>query len=391
MKPYRNVKIYPAILTKKKTFTPEEKKDLTKKGLRWYVYFDYLNPQTGKFERQPPVTEKINRNFPDFDDRLEAIKLLKSDIIAILKEGFNPYEVEEKENYTIGAALDFAVKTKKSEVDVETHVRYKGTVKALNKWLANNGYANYSLEKASKKIISEFLRHISQKNSNRTRNNYRSDLSALFGVLLQEDYINDNPAAKIKNLPTAEKRDPTYSEDQVKEILEYLEQHDKLMHLFILMVSYMFWRPKELTRIQIKDINIKERLISEKTKTKGHKTKLIPEVLLPHLEDYIKGADPEHLLFTPNGPGAWDRKDPRRYFTGRYRAIKKKLGIDPQYSIYSFRHSAVTKAYKKLRETMPKEKALEELALITGHTSKAITAYIHYIDAETIEDYSHLL
>jgi integrase len=393
MKPYRNVKIYPAILTKKRSFSEAEKNKLTAKGKRWYVYYDFINPKTGEFKRQTPITEGINRNFPEFDDRLIAIKELRQAVLELLKDGYNPYEeVVEDKQYRIADALYFAVETKKNDVKLRTYDRYKGTVRVLEKWLKKNGYANYDLKKANRKLLSEFLRHISQKSSNRTRNNYRGDLSALFSVLMQEDYISDNPAAKIKNLPTTEKRDPTYSDEQVKEILEYLEKNDILMHLFILMVSYMFWRPIELTRIQVKDINLKERLISEQTKTKGLKTKLIPQVLFPYLEEYLIGANPEDYLFTPTGPGTWETKNKRFYFTRRYAAIKKELGLDSHYTIYSFRHTMITKLYKNiLSEVGSEEKAKQIVGRITGHTSKALEFYLHYIDASLPEDYSEYL
>lgn len=394
MKPYRSVKIFPAILTRKRSFSAEEKEHLTRPGLRWYVYFDYLNPKTGEYERQTPVTEKINRNFPDFDDRLQAIKTLKKDVLAILRDGYDPYDtIATEKDYTIASALYFAVENKKSEVAPKTYERYKGTVRALDKWLKDNGYSNYSIKKASKKILSEFLRHISAKTSNRSRNNYRGDLSALFSALMQEDYVTENPAAKIKNLPTAEKRDPTWSDKQIELVDTYLEKHDKVLLMFIHFVSYLFWRNKENCRLKVKDINLDQRLITTTTKTKGTKTKRIPDILIEDLREYLKGADPEDLLFTPEGTGKWETKlDGRRaYFTRKFAKVKKEVGLPKEYTIYGRRHTAVTKVYANLRSKRPENEAMQELANITGHTSQAIKAYIHYVDANVPEDYSEYL
>ncbi len=93
------------------------------------------------------------------------------------------------------------------------------------------------------------------------------------------------------------------------------------------------------------------------------------------------------------GPGKWYRQlDSRRaVFTTRYRKLKKEMGIPAEYTVYSFRHSAITKLYKNLCKEHPKEMALTLTAEITGHTSKAIQAYIHYIDGKLPEDYSKYL
>lgn len=61
------------------------------------------------------------------------------------------------------------------------------------------------------------------------------------------------------------------------------------------------------------------------------------------------------------------------------------------YSLYSFRHTYITKVYKKLRKQFTIDETVEKLKLITGHESEAIQRYIHLIDAELPEDYSDLL
>ena len=391
---YRNVSIFPKILEEKKQFTDEEKKHLTRKGFRWYVYYDFLSP-AGKYVRQTPVTEGINRNFPNFDNRLFAIKHLKSEVENLLNSGHSPYDVEETKSFTIKFALDFAVELKKNEVGDRTYKRYKGTVKALNEWLDKSGYSTYPVEKADKKLLGRFLNYISGKTSNRTRNNYRSDLSAVFGVLFQQEYVRDNPALKIENLKTAEKRDPTYTDKQVDDIMAYLLKNDKQMHVYISMVSYMFWRPIENCRLKVKDINLEERKINTFVKQGKNKTKLIPELLIEDLKEYLKGSDPEDYVFTLSGsPGKWDSdlEVRRRYFTGKYRKLKKVLGLDAEYTIYSFRHTFVTRAFKNLlEETKSEEQAIYILSKITGHGSKAIREYIHFIDASLPEDYSKYL
>lgn len=396
MKPYRNVKIYPSILTKKRSFSAEEKKELTKKGLRWYVYFDYLNPKTRKYERQAPVTKKINRNFPDFDDRLEAIKALRQDVAAILKDGlFNPYEaLPEAKDFTIISALDFAIDQKKKEnIGSRTISGYEKSVKALKEFIKNSGKANYSITKADKKLIVQFL--ASLKVSNRTKNNYRSDLSAVFGVLVDHEYISFNPIEKVKKQEAKAQIDFNYSEKDFEEIISYLEKEEPVMLMFIRLVSFQFWRPKENCRIKRKDVDLENRTVKAFVKQGKIKTKLIPNILYNDLKKYLKKAKPEDLIFTPTGPGSWERDlDGRRdYFTYRFRFLRNsKKWKNKNITIYDFRHFYTTRAYKNiLAETKSHDKTISMLSKITGHTSSAILKYIHYRDISLPEDYSKYL
>lgn len=62
--------------------------DLSK---RWYVYFSYRNPQTGKLERMKNIYGKCN-NYKTKEDRLSVLTIYRRKLLQVLKEGFNPFE-----------------------------------------------------------------------------------------------------------------------------------------------------------------------------------------------------------------------------------------------------------------------------------------------------------
>jgi integrase len=67
-----------------------------------------------------------------------------------------------------------------------------------------------------------------------------------------------------------------------------------------------------------------------------------------------------------------------------------KLGKD--FTIYSFRHTFITKLYRQLRKSSPPEIAKANLMQVTGHqTMDALEKYLRDIDAELPPDYSDLL
>lgn len=394
MQKFKNVSIYPKTLEKKSRFSEEEKAVLIKK--RWYVYFDYLNPDTQKFERQTPITNNVNREFKDFDSRLKAIKILKQALIDFLAAGNVPDKYNKQKTggkYTIVSALEFALKEKKnSNLSNRTKEGYEKTVNAFNEWLKKTGRGNRPITDLSDGIIAQFL--ASLKVSNTTINNYRGDLSAVIKILVKQHYLRENPVIHVEKEDAKPQIDFDYSQEEIKTVIDYLEKNDPLMLMFIRLVSYQFWRPKENCRIRIKDIDLENRTIKAFVKQGKVKTKLIPSILYDDLKTYVKDGNPEDLLFTPEGVGKWERDlDGRRsYFTLRFKRIRKKQGWNPNITIYVFRHYYVTLAFKNiLSEVGSEEKAIQVLSKITGHTSKAITKYIHYRDLSLPEDYSDYL
>ncbi len=62
--------------------------DLSK---RWYVYFSYRNPDTGKLKRVKNIYGKANR-YKTKAERYGALSLYKKRLIRFLNDGYNPFE-----------------------------------------------------------------------------------------------------------------------------------------------------------------------------------------------------------------------------------------------------------------------------------------------------------
>lgn len=404
MPKYRNIKIHPKILEEKSLdeFTPEEKKTLTRKKYYWYVYFDFINPVTNEFERQKPEKQGINRE-RNFDERYKLVHLLKKGVKQALQQGYDPYSElgTDPDKYTLEDSLEYGLKIKKPEVGKRTYDTYESHVNQFKEWARKNGYIHSDIEKIDKKIVMKFLNYISNKNENKTRNNYKSSLSAIFTVLEDADYIQKNFIKNIKKLQEKTERDPTFSKDQLKKVFSYWKGKDHGFVIYMYFVMYMFWRNKENCRIKVKDVNLEERIISiKKTKGTGRKVKLIPDIIYDQLKAYIKDADPEYFLFTPEGkPGPWINRDGkvtrldnrRNFFSGKWRNNREAMELGPEYVVYGLRHTGATILYKSLVPVHGHDKTIQIMSKITGHTSKAILEYIHYIDAALPEDWSGLI
>lgn len=392
---------------------------------RWYVYFSYRDPETGKLKRLTPFYGEANK-YKTKEERLEVLTTYRRVLLKLLKQGFNPYKdntelfqklnkkkkthstptpttqiaphlncdnIEDK--MSIDEAFKLGLKLKEKTVSERTLQDYTNKVRSFLEWLENEHPEIKRVDKLNKSLFQNYLNSVLARSSARNRNNYRTDLSSVVQVLEDNDVIKKNYLKKIKKLNTKPERHKTYSSDTEKKIFSYLEENDPILLIFIKFYAYAFMRPIEVCRLKVKDINIKDKTIQFKAKNSALKTKMLPQILLDDLPDLSK-LKPNTLFFTPNKLGAiWEANENSRrdHFTKRFKKVVKdhfKLGTD--YGLYSFRHTFVTKLYKEFVKQYSPHEAKSKLMQITGHnTMMALEKYLRDIDAELPKDYSYML
>lgn len=416
----------------KKQFSPpkifDADGDLAK---RWYVYFSYRNPETGKLQRMKNIYGKANR-YKTKAERYAALSLYKKRLLKFLKEGYSPFEdntayhqkklnktetlkpktiittinkpktavkskpkaTKKQTAVTIEAAFEKAIELKTNVIGEKSLDDYKGRLRGLQQWLKKNHKQIKNIEQVNKKIIVQYLNIVQLRSSARNRNNYRTVFSSIFQVLEDNEIIEKNYIKLINSLKAKPKRHKTYTQKEQKAIFEYLKHNDPHLLLYIKFMSYSFTRPIEVCRLKIKNVNLEEKTIQFQAKNKALKTKILPQILLKELPD-LSLLNKEDYLFTPKGIGGeWKTNliNRRDFFSKRYKTVKDELGFNNNYGLYSFRHTFITKVYRALvKESSPFE-AKSKLMQITGHsTMTALERYLRDIDAELPEDYSNLL
>lgn len=407
---------------KKKYSTPKIYSADGNLSKRWYVYFSYRDPDSGKLKRQTPIYSNANK-FKTKEDRLSVLVTYRKALQKLLKKGYSPYsdnkklfaKFEENKSQIVSSqtvsqtevkgteesvmtykeAFSFGLKQKEKLVNDTTLKSYENRLKNLIKWIEEKHPNIVGIDEINKKEISQFLREVLEKTSPRSRNNYRTDLSSIMQVLYDNDIIKVNFIKQIPVLKAVPKRNKTYTQEKEEEIFKYLEKEDENLLLFIKFISYNFLRPIEVCRLKIGDIDLKNKQIRFKAKNSPLKTKIIPDMLIKELPDLSK-LKKANFLFTPDGIGGkWDTelRNKRDYYSKRFkRIVKDHFGLGAEYGLYSFRHTYITKLYRYLvKESSPFE-AKSKLMLITGHASMtALEKYLRDIDAELPEDYSHML
>ncbi|WP_159018072.1 tyrosine-type recombinase/integrase [Algibacter sp. L3A6] len=394
------------------------KGDLSK---RWYVYFSYRNPKTGKLQRMQNVYGKANK-YTTKEDRLFVLTVYKRSLLKLLKEGFNPFEDNtallakrnakvkrskakpssevdtEKDKETgvpamsIKEAFNFGLKLKEKLLSKTTKRAYENRIKNFIKWVEDVHPEIHTIDKVDRKLVTQFLNHVLDNTSARNRNNFRVDLSSLIQVLEDNDIVATNFVKRIPVLKSIPQRNKTYSKEKQEEIYKYLEKEDTLLLLYIKFISYNFLRPIEVCRLKVGDIDLKNKVIKFKAKNSPLKTKIIPDLLINDLPD-LSTMNKSLCLFTPDQIGGkWetDVDNKRDYFSKRFKkVVKDPFGLGKDYGLYSFRHTYITKLYRALVKGSSPFEAKSKLMLITGHSSmSALQKYLRDIDAELPEDYS---
>ncbi|SNR48778.1 Phage integrase, N-terminal SAM-like domain [Maribacter sedimenticola] len=392
---------------------------------RWYVYFSFRDPKSGKLKRQTPFYGNAN-TYKSKEDRLSVLVTYRKVLLRLLKQGYDPYSdnvelhqslhsknrttvvpesyekdngssepIAEKRKMTVQEGFEFAIKLKEKVISQTTKKDYESKIKNLLEWLKTYRSDITYITELDKKVVTSFLNHVLDKNSARTRNNYKSDLSSIIQVLVDNEIIEQNFIKKIPKLKSIPQRNKTYSQHTQEEIFDYLKTNDPILLLYIKFISYNFLRPIEVCRLKVKDIDLKNKRIQFKAKNSPLKTKIIPELLWADLPD-LGNLDKDAILFTPDKiGGTWDTaiQNRRDYFSKRFkRVVKDHFNLGMDYGLYSFRHTYITKVYRALIKDSSPFEAKSKLMLITGHTSMtALEKYLRDIDAQLPEDYSTML
>ena len=416
-KNYSNPKIYTA------------NSDLKK---RWYVYFSYRNPKTGRLKRITPFYGDANK-YKTKEDRLFVLSAYRKKILELLKKGYNPFEdntelyqkhkeledaktvatknAESDKNSkslvaenvlsvatnqkTVEEAFEFALLIKKKIVGTRTYSGYASKTKALQLFINKNYPEVAHINELTKNMVVQFLNDVLQRTSARSRNNYRLELSSLMQTLEDNEIISSNIVKKIPVLKAIPERNKTYTNETQEGIFKFLETKDPMLLLYIKFICYNFLRPIEVNRLKVGDINLKDKTIQFKAKNSPLKTKIIPDILLDDLPD-LSNLNKNNPLFTPKGLGeVWDttNQNKKDYYSKRFKkVVKEHFNLSVDYGLYSFRHTYITKLYRELVKHSAPFEAKSRLMLITGHSSMtALEKYLRDIDAALPADYSDLI
>ncbi|NEU67961.1 tyrosine-type recombinase/integrase [Spirosoma agri] len=360
------------------------KGDLT---ARWFVYYSYVNPYTGKLERIK-VYNDINK-FKTKKERVDFARLIIEGINEKLKNGYNPFAEQSEQMaggvYTLKEAVDAYLTLKTEQLRSKTVTGYKSILKQFEKWASNRYLTDRPLREMSREDIRDYFNH-ARKERNISATTHNTDLTtirAFFSYWKEEGLIGINPANGVKRLREEVATHVVYSDDDITKITHYLNESDtpraKQLLQFIRFLYYTCIRPKEIRMLKIKDIRLATNtiLIPALAAKSGRSE---PVDISPGLLDVINSMDltetnPDWYIFGNGGKGvAGDYADPRpgpkpvgvNYFSRYYREVLNELNFSEHHTMYAWKHTRNVHLYMQ-------DKDLLRLMRHNRHTDPKIT------------------
>jgi integrase len=363
----------------------------------WYISYYFLNPKTGEFKRFRESGD-VNRikSAKQRKDALHSYRLAKQ---ILLEKGWSPFDSVNLSNIyqkagvlftTIDEAINTVLIHKELHLESTSFKSYKSTNESFRSYLEKMGLLTLKAADINKKHINEFLDYRTKMGtiSPRTRNNILINLKSLFSCMVDNEIIEVNPAIKIKKIAQTSTGNEVYTDGEIAKIEEWLKENDPYTLLFCRFIYFSMIRPIELTRLQVKDIDLKNRTIkipAIKSKTKIAQTVPIMDKFWPFImEMKLENFPPEYFLFSA-------RKTPspfpttRDYFTDKFKRVKVALNLLDEQTMYSFKHTSVC---KMLKNGAPES----QIRKYSRHTtSEAFNAYARSFNLERADDLSKFL
>jgi integrase len=290
------------------------------RGKKWYVSFQFLNKGMWKKFK---VYHNINR-FHDKDEKEEFAQALAEGVNRLLKEGFNPFDIDEKfkeeepkKIWTLGQGLNyFKQKLTDRGLRKRSIQSYQSVLRMLNKNLA--AVLHKDISTINKTHIQAALSGNDWGNT--TYNNNITFVKAIFNYLIDAEILKENPAARIKPLPETITKHK-YFDDKTWEKIK--KKADPQLLDFILFMYHTGTRPNEARQIKYEYIKGDQMLIPASI-SKNRKDGYIP--ISKYIQDKYKGNG---FIFGTSV----------NYFNQKFQVVKKDLKLGKDYTLYSVKHT----------------------------------------------------
>lgn len=346
----------------------------------WLIHYTFFDPEYDEGKR---CQVRGMNNGKTLKDRQHLTRYLINREIEKLKSGYNPFKRDLiTTNFELSPDTPFIPALWKAYEKVKgvegTLQDIKSVIRGVELSAKELNYQNLPISKVSRKYFVLIFEQCYKNNprfSAARQNKYRAYLMKLYKVLIKMEAVEVNPLRDIEKENEIKKERVLPTEDQRREINEYLKAN-----------YYSFWRAIqiffasgsreiELMRVQRKHVDIKNQtclyLIKKRKGETWVRRPIADKVLHLWIELIQKCKDEDYLFSKGLIPGPTQIRSEQ--FSRRWnRHIKKKLGIDV--NLYSLKHLNTTELSDQLDQLYNPAKDVQKL---TGHTSTAMIVNIY--------------
>ena len=318
-------------------------------GKNWYVDFTCFDPADGKMRRKKYMLDSIAK----ISDRKKRAAEIISNATSRLRSGWNPWiEASTERQYAkfsevTSLYIRYIEKlTSNNTLKKKTAYDYQSRMNMLLEYNSTRSNPITYIDQFDQCYISDFLDYIllDRDSTARTRNNYRTWLSAFCTWLQEKKYIDHNPTERIKALVEGEKRRSALTAPDLTRLKEYLGETNRHFLLACMMEYYTFIRPDELSNVRLSDINIKEqKVFISSTISKNRRDGMVGlnDTVIKMMIELEVFENPSHFYlfgkqFKPNAIKA-DSRIFREYFN----KVRAFLKWPNSYQFYSLKDTGI--------------------------------------------------
>ncbi len=341
------------------------KPSVNAKDQRWFIEYYIFDEAIGKTRR---IKEYEVNNIESVRQRSRFARLRILDLNNILFEGayINSAEDEARDEFqkirersdflTLNDAFSHFIKHLEKKNARKRSIRQYGFVfKKFSEFNKSRGIHNPLIFKITRDHIEYYLDRLMDQEglSARSRNNHLGFLKTIFIYAYKQlapDHIGEPPICKISKIPTSVGRNIAFSDDQISELTKYMAIHDPDVLFLCQFMYYTLARPGEIAQLKVKHIGmIRNNCIfipGEVSKNRMDRHVEITPALGRILQKRgIYEQDPENFIISPTYSDGKKPKNPKKIGSG-FRKVLDKLGYSKDYTLYSWKHTGVVKAWK---------------------------------------------
>lgn len=319
-----------------------------------YIEFYAYDPVQGKLRRKRIKINHIKGVGKRRQYAREVIKRLGYKLSC----GWNPWIAKDTTDHFLfeDALGRYEMHTEKMLANgyfrKETYAGYKSYAKILRKYIKEKHplYYVYQFDRAFCVSFLDYV-FIDRNNGAQTRNNYLNFLRVFSGFLVDKGYLKSKPTDGISPISKRlyKKERTCVPLDVVSRIANYCKAHERHFLLACYLLYYGFIRPVEMSRLKVRDFNVKAGTVTiraECSKNKKKQTVTLPKkVILYAIELGIFSRAMDDYVFSYNlrpGPVEIDPK----HFRDHWDNLRKPLGLNKEWKFYSLKDTGITAMLK---------------------------------------------
>lgn len=318
--------------------------------LAWYIAFYAYDPEIGKMKLK---RIKINRIKGIAKKRKYAKDVIKR-LTYQLEHGWNPWIARDTSNLVV---FEDAMSRYETHIQKmlesgyfrkETYDGYKSNVKIMREYMQTKRPIYYAYQ-FDRNFCVDFLDYIflDRNNGAQTRNNYLNFLRVFSSFLVEKGIILTKPTDGIQPISKRlyQKERDIIPLAVVRRIADYCKENDPNFLFACYLLYYCFIRPVEMTRLRIKDFNLKDCTVTipgAASKNKKTQNVTMPKKVLHYgIELGIFNHPMTSLVFSTHLRPGTEQINPKK-FRDHWEKLRKALRLKKEWKFYSLKDTGIT-------------------------------------------------